>query len=86
MRKMENENPFCTGELSNLGFAREEKDIEYLIEWSKKAVKHHEEEKNRLYKLLEPALKKAGKWDKFVAGMADIFDKDDLVNLEYGEE
>ena len=35
-------NPFAMGNLSDLMFARENDDIEYLKEWSRKAVKAHE--------------------------------------------
>jgi len=79
MRKMEYDNPFCTGELSNLGFAREEKDVEYLIEWSKQAVKQYENEANK-------NRHDAIKWRHLISSLSDIVERSDLVTLEFGPE
>ncbi len=39
-----------------------------------------------LMKAGEALKKKAEKWDRFIKGIANIIDRDDLVNLEYGPE
>lgn len=52
-RKVKNKNPFSMGELDRLFDARMYNDVEYLKEWSKRAVIWYENEKNRLYKIIE---------------------------------
>lgn len=79
MRKMEYDNPFCQGELSNLGFAREEKDVEYLIEWSKQAVKQYENEANE-------NRHDAIKWRHLISSLSEVVERKDLVTLEFGPE
>lgn len=43
MIKLKHENPFAMGNLSDLMFARENGDLEYLKEWTRKAVPKYEE-------------------------------------------
>lgn len=42
MTRLRFENPFAMGNLDDLMTARLEDDVEYLKEWSRKAVKTHE--------------------------------------------
>lgn len=42
MKKLRFENPFAMGNLDDLMNARLTNDVEYLKEWSRKAVKTHE--------------------------------------------
>lgn len=42
MSRLKHENPFAMGNLGDLMTARENNDMEYLKEWSKKAVEVHE--------------------------------------------
>ena len=78
-RELEQDNPFSMGEISNLGFAREEDDLEYLKAWSRAAVSFYEAHRNaeRDDKV------KVAKWDKLMENLAHILDKDDLVVLEF---
>ena len=41
MSRLKYENPFAMGNLEDLMYARENDDVEYLKEWSKKAVETH---------------------------------------------
>ena len=81
-REVEYDNPFCQGEISNLGYAREENDLEYLKEWSREAVKFYEAYRNTT----SDEKTKAIKLDRLMSSLEDIIDKDDLVNLEHGPE
>lgn len=81
-RSVEYDNPFCQGEISNLGYAREENDLEYLKEWSREAVIAYEAYRNTT----SDEKAKAAKWDKLIKSLEDILDRDDRVNLEYGPE
>ena len=42
MSKVKYKNPFAMGNLDDLMYARENDDVEYLKEWSKKAVTQYE--------------------------------------------
>lgn len=75
----EYENPFCQGELSNLGFARERNDVEYLKAWSRRAVKWYEKEANR-------DRDDAIKWRYLISNMSKVIERKDLVMLEFGPE
>lgn len=59
--KVKNKNPFSLGELGRLFDARLHDDVEYLKEWSKKAVTEYEDELNRLYKIIEELQSSLGK-------------------------
>jgi len=80
MSRVKYENPFAMGNLDDLMYARENDDLEYLKEWSRKAVKKHEETKQAQLDLVLPA----HKWEKLVDSLMQIVDKKDLVNLEFG--
>jgi len=73
------ENPFSLGELGILETAREEKDINYLIEWSKRAVKKYEEEVNR-------DRHDATKWRHIISSLSNIIERKDLIVLEFEPE
>lgn len=51
--KVRNKNPFSLGELDRLFDARLHGDLEYLKEWSKKAVKYHEIKVGELYQIID---------------------------------
>lgn len=70
------------GELDNLMIARENNDVEYLKEWSRRACKEHE----RLHQEWMDFRLKAIKWDKIIDSLGLVFDKDDLALLEFGKE
>lgn len=81
-REVEYDNPFCQGEISNLGYAREENDLDYLKEWSREAVKFYEAYRNTT----SDEKTKAAKWDKLMLSLEDILDRSDLVTLRFGPE
>ena len=76
---LEHENPFCMGELENLGFAQERGDIDYLKAWSREAVKKFEADANR-------DRGDAIKWRTFISRMCGVVDRDDLADLEFGPD
>jgi len=81
MSHIEN-NPFIHGELDRLMEAKLDGDMDFLKDWSTRAIKAYEATRNREVKFQEKAIK----WDKFIAALSKgIIDRDDLVNLEYGE-
>ena len=51
--RVKNKNPFSLGELDRLFDARLHDDVEYLKEWSKKAVTHHHKRTGELYKIID---------------------------------
>ena len=65
-------SPFAMGELDKINLILEEihlyrkiesYKVKYLLDWVKRAIKYHEEEKNRLYKIIEKLSKKdVGGW------------------------
>lgn len=55
---IEGRGPFSLDELNILFEARRTDKLEYLKNWSKAAVKYHEEEKGKLMKEWEKALEK----------------------------
>jgi len=42
MNRVKHDNPFAMGNLTDLGIAQENNDMEYLKEWSKLAVNEYE--------------------------------------------
>ena len=79
MSHIEN-NPFVHGQLDLLMEAKLNGNIEFLKDWSARAIKAYEETRHREVEFQ----KKAIKWDKMIDVMGHVFDKDDLAYLEFG--
>jgi len=53
MNRLKHKNPFAMGNLDDLMHAQENNDVEYLKEWSKKAVESHSVAKDIQLKVFE---------------------------------
>jgi len=54
----EEKNPFTNEELDKLFDARWYRDVDYVFDWTKRAVKWYEQERNKFIRLLESTARK----------------------------